>query len=170
MKLVFYKRLINEDSVLQKDLKMKTLILTTIATLAFGLSAFASDEAFQQGADQLNEVMRCQSLTVQPDNGLTVTVLTGGIAGLTQVRVERFFIAHREVKTYLVKAIPANPRRAGDATALVGNGIRLTVNFTTLLPNGEHYGTLQTFKNDMGLTEELACSSMHQNPQVNYTY
>ena len=151
---------------------MKNLLLTTIAllTIATTTRVFAADEAFQQGADQMNEIIKCQPLRAMPDMGMQITVATGGIAGVTQVRVERFFLGHTEVTNYIVKAIDLAAGQMGEGMAYVGNGIRLTANFTTLLPNGQHYGTLQLRSSGIDSLLKLSCELVQQNPQVNYTY
>lgn len=150
---------------------MKHLLLTTIAIMTLStFKAFASDEAFAAGADQMTEVLRCQPAQARPDAGMSVSLTTGGIAGLTQVRVTRFFLGHSTVENYIVHAIPTNPRQLGAATSYVGEGIRLTVNFTTRLPNGKQYGTLQLGNQADSSIEALGCDLIAQNPQVNYTF
>ena len=149
---------------------MKSLLITTIAILTLGSFAKASDQAYQTGGDEMTEIIKCQPLNLHPDMGMSVTVSTGGIAGLTQARVERFFLGHTSVENFIVKVAPAEPRRMGAPVTYIGNGIRLTANFTTLLPNGKHYGTLQLGTKTDSSIEELACDIISQNPQVNYVY
>lgn len=148
---------------------MKNLLLTIIAILTLGTTTQAAQEAFQNGADQMNEIFKCQPLTLRPDQSMQLTVSTGGIAGVTQVRVERFFLGHSSLSTFVVKALPTNGRM-GESVTYAGKDIRLSVNFTTQTPNGANYGVLKIREGNTVTTEELSCELMQQNPQVNYSF
>ena len=149
---------------------MKNLLLTIIAITTFTSFAKANQDAFQDGADQMTEIIRCQPLKLHPDLSMSVSVATGGIAGLTQVRVQRYFSGYSTVEIYIVKQQEADPSLASTATTFIGNGIRLTANFATRLPNGKYYGTLQLGNTQNSSIEQLACDLTKQNPQVNYSF
>ncbi len=149
---------------------MKNLLLTTIAIITLSSFAKANQDAFQAGADQMTVIIKCQPLKPLQDVGMLLTVTTGGIAGLTQVRIERISEEHTSTENYIVKTQPVDPKRLGAPTTFIGKGIRLTANFNTLLPNGKHYGTLQLGTLQNSTIEQLACELMQQNPQVNYPF
>lgn len=151
---------------------MKNLLLTTIAfmTLTTSISALAYQEAYEVGADQMTEIIKCRPLELRPDLGMQLTVSTGGIADLSQIEVTRFFLGHSSSNTYIVNAAPRRPDQLGEAETYKGAGIFLSINFTTSLPNGSSYGFLKIKENEKVSFELLSCELIAQNPQVNYAY
>ena len=140
---------------------MKHIITISFIFLALSFKANAAVEGFQQGADQLHEIAKCQLLETNPEMDLDITISTGGIAGVTQIRVERHFEGDALMNTFVVK---------NDGASFVGNGIRLTADFNRLMSNGGYYATLQLNLFDTTTLEKLSCFAVHQNPQVNYAY
>ena len=147
---------------------MKNLLLTAITILTLGSQAFAFQEAYQAGGDQMNEIIKCQPNPLHSDMGMSVSVSTGGIAGLTQVTVERFFGSRSSSNTYIVKALRLHPGQLGEAVTYSGSNIRLTVNFTSGV--GSAFGVLKIRDNGQVSSENLTCELIQQNPQVNYVY
>ena len=149
---------------------MKNLLFTCLAGLLITTTAAAAQPAFQAGADQINEIIRCQPLVLQPDLGMKVSVLTGGIAGLTQVKISRFFLGHTSTNTYIVKALTRPEAQLNEGITYVSSEIRMTVSFNSQTPNGGNYGMLKIRENGSTSTTELSCALVLQNPQVNYVY
>lgn len=155
---------------MNKDLKMKNLLFAAITSLLINAPAIAAQEAYQAGADQIVDILNCQPLVLRPDVGMSVIVQTGGIAGLTQIQVKKFFLGHSTAKTYIVKALTRPSGMASEGITYSGTEIRLTVNFTAQTPNGGHFGVILITENGSTTTTELSCSLILQNPQVNYAY
>lgn len=135
--------------------------------MTIGSTTYASQEAFETGADQLIEIIRCHPLVLHPDMGMKLSVSTGGIAGLTQVAITRFAMGRTFTNTYVVNALPNQPNQLGEGITYIGADLRLSVNFTATLPNGGSTGALKMKDHP---SEKLSCSLVMQNPQVNYTY
>lgn len=149
---------------------MKNLLFVAITTTLLVTTAQATQEAYQAGADQIHEIIKCQPLAPRADLAMSLTVSTGGIAGVTQVIVKKFYLGHSSSDTYMVKALTRPEGRVGEGITYVGENIRLTTNFTTQTPNGGHYGVLKIKENTSTSTTELSCELILQNPQVNYAY
>lgn len=142
---------------------MKQIMTISFILLALSFKAKAAVEGFEKGADQLHEIAKCQLLDSNPEMDLDITISTGGIAGVTQIRVERHFEGDALVNTFVVK-------QDVGTSSFTGNGIRLTADFTRLMSNGGYYATLQLNLFDTVTFEKLSCFAVHQNPQVNYAY
>jgi hypothetical protein len=132
---------------------MKTIL--TAALLTLGLSAHA------QSADQIYTAIKCGPATVIPDLGLSVEVKEGGLAGATEVVVKHFFMGRTSQTNYYVQQSP-NRGLIGAPVEFTGNGIRLTINFTTAPDaNGKHRGTLETQEeNGKYQSEDLSCAQL----------
>lgn len=143
---------------------MKNLLLPLIAGLLIGTTTEAAQPAFQAGADQFNEIIRCQPLALQPDVEMNVSVETGGFAGLTQIKVSRSFPGHTSTQTYIVKPLTRPESQINEGITYSSSALRLTVNFNT------NYGLLKIRENGSTSTTELSCELILQNPQVNYVY
>jgi hypothetical protein len=133
---------------------MKMILAATLMSL--GLTAHA------EGADQIYTAIKCGPATVVPDLGLSLEVKEGGFAGLTQVQVKRFFLGHTSQTNYDVQQSPVKQGLLGAPIEFTGNGIRLTINFTTAPDaNGQHHGTLETLEeNGKYQSEELSCAEL----------
>jgi len=131
----------------------------TILALLVSVSAFAN----AQSADQIYTVFTCQRKVAIPDLGLSVTVREGGIAGMTQVQVRRFFLGHDSQTNYYVQQELVKQGVVGAPMVFDGNGIRLTANFTTAPVNGQHPGLLE-IQDESGKfsSEELVCKLTEQ--------
>lgn len=149
---------------------MKNLLVTCLAGFLITTTANAAQPAFQTGADQFNEIIRCQPLVLQPDFAMKVTVQTGGIAGLTQIKISRLFHDHTSTQTYTVKALTRPEAQSNEGITLVSSDIRMTVNFNSQTPAGGNYGVLKVREQSGTSTAELSCELVLQNPQVNYAY
>jgi hypothetical protein len=130
---------------------MKTLILTTVALLGMSQA---------QAADQLVTVMKCRPAVLRHDVGMSLEVKEGGFAGIPQIVIKRRLLGRVQTETYMVRkeqyrcGVPGT-RCLGAPIVYKGNGINLSVNFTTTpTPDGAHHGTLVTRKNG---TEEIVC-------------
>lgn len=141
---------------------MKNLLLICFAGLLITTTTIAAQPAFQAGADQFNEIIRCQPL--QPEIGMSVSVETGGIAGLTQIKVSRSFPSHTSTQTYIVKPLTRPEAQINEGITYSSSTLLLTVNFNT------NYGMLKIRENGGVSTTELSCELILQNPQVNYVY
>ena len=134
---------------------MKNLIATIAAFMAF-------QTANANYPDQMYTVLKCGPLVLRPDLGLSVDVTQGGIAGITQVRVQHFFLGHTQTETYVVRQMALENNRVGAPILYKGKGVTLSVNFTTAptRDNG-HYGVLTTSSALSGThREELSCHMM----------
>lgn len=128
---------------------MKKFLLLTAVVLT-GLNAFAIDE--------LNEIVKCRPAKLVPDAGLSVVVSQGGIAGITQITVNRFFLGHHSISNHIVRQVPFDGRMGAPMT-FKGQDISLSVNFTTApAKDGSHPGTLIEKQADGSLVKnELSC-------------
>lgn len=136
---------------------MKTALFTAFIALAF---AQASQAEIRIGGDQEYISLMCQPTQVMPDNGLSVTVSEGGLAGLSKITVTRHFLGHSTEEKFYTKR--SSPTRMGEATSFTAKGIRLTVNFTTApRKDGGAYSTLQIKKNGVTSMEELSCKTIY---------
>jgi len=137
---------------------MKTILLALMTTVALTQTARAE---MRIGGDQTRPVLKCQPLALRPDAGMNLIVTEGGLAGLTQVTVSRFFLGHSTSTNYIVKQ--ERTGAIGSPLSYIGKGIRLTVNMTTSpLKDGGHYSTLQlSSANARYMTEELSCQTIY---------
>ena len=143
---------------------MKNLLFAYFAGFLITTTTAAAQPAFQAGADQFNEIIRCQPLVLQPDVNISVSVEAGGYAGLTQVKVSRTLLGRTTSESYIVKALTRPEAHANEGITYVSSEIRMTVNFNTT------YGMLKIRENGSTSTTELSCELILQNPQVNYVY
>jgi hypothetical protein len=119
------------------------------------IAILMSLSAQAQTGDMMKTVMTCVPTTLRPDVGMSVTVSTGGLAGLTQVRVRHFFLGRSSVETFIVQEQPVDTHKLGAPIVFEGNGIRLSANFTTApLKDGGHIGHLVI---DGQGSDELSC-------------
>ena len=133
---------------------MKTIL--TVLSIAFaGITAQA------QVADQMFEIINCRPTLTRPDLGMSVSIEQGGIAGITQLTVKRFFLGHSNSQTFVVKQV-GGQNNEGAAMVFTGKGVRFSVNFTTTpRQDGGHDGKLSTLQADGKYADEsLTCSSV----------
>ncbi|MGZ3691751.1 MAG: hypothetical protein ACXVAX_09615 [Pseudobdellovibrio sp.] len=133
---------------------MKQLLLAATLMIA-GLTA----QAHTPIADGFNTIYSCNPIELHPDLGMNLTVEQGGFAGITQITIKRFFLGHNTTEQYVVKQKVTVPNRIGAPTLLVGEGIQLSINFTTApLKDGGHYSVLSlNDANGNVSNEELSC-------------
>ncbi|MGZ3690014.1 MAG: hypothetical protein ACXVAX_00835 [Pseudobdellovibrio sp.] len=134
---------------------MKKLLLT-VSFLFISFNAFAADE--------MNDVIKCGRLQVVPDLGLQVTLSQGGIAGITLLKVDNFFLGHSTSNSYMVAQEAVQPGVMGAPVTYKGDEASLSVNFTTApLKDGGHIGSLTLYKDgQVTSTEQLSCKSVAQ--------
>ena len=133
---------------------MKKLLLTA-GLLMICLNAFAADE--------INDLIKCQPLKLVPDLGMSVTLSQGGIAGLTTLKVERFFLGSTNTQNYIVRQQNVDPRLLGAPMTFTGDQVSFSVNYTTApLKDGAHIGSLVTYdsKNNVVSNEQLSCKDV----------
>src|SRR4051812_48688920 len=82
-----------------------TMKPTILAFAAFVLSTQA--HAMFISPDQIYTTIKCEGKVTVPDLSLGVEVRQGGIAGLTQVVVSKFFLGHSSINQYYVRVLPA---------------------------------------------------------------
>lgn len=145
---------------------MKNMIFTTLAAL---LVLTTSTKVM--AADELVDLVKCRASTLRPDVGMSLTLSAGGIAGLTMVKVERFYLGRSSSKTYIVNQLPLNPQQNDQPVIFIGEDISFEANFNTPTTNGMAPGLLKLRlgTNDFSF-EELSCVVLQQNPEVNYVY
>ena len=88
-----------------------------------GLSAQA------QTADQIETIVTCSPLKRVMDLGIEVKVTQGGIAGLTELVVDRYFLGHTSHSTYYVQELAT--QNVGSGIVFKGTEASLYTNFTT---------------------------------------
>lgn len=133
---------------------MKNLILL--------LSLVSVTSLVQAYPDQIYTIMTCRPAKVVADVGMSLSVEQGGIAGITQITINRFVRGTHKTEQYIVDRKASDPMRAGGPLVYVGKGIELSVK-TTTTPNkdGSRPGTLKTAKSSgKAKTEALACKSV----------
>lgn len=131
---------------------MKKVLFAMAALMMMGLSAHANT------GDQMTTVMTCGPLVAHPDLGMKLTLTKGGLAGMTMIRIERFFLGHSSVENFIVEQMPQEQFRLGAPLVFQGQDISLTVNYTTApTPQGGHHGTLQLQQGTSVSTEQLSC-------------
>jgi hypothetical protein len=127
------------------------------------LLAGLSLHAHAQGGDQMLVLMTCKPAHAVPDLGMSLTVSQGGIAGLTQIQVQEFFLGHNTNHTYIVRQKEVEPGMAGAPMTFEGQGITLQANFTTgTLADGGHIGHLSGVEsafNNVDLSCKLASTA-----------
>lgn len=139
---------------------MKHLILISLALITLNVKA--------NGAE-LNDIARCKLVDASAEIDLFVT-LSNNSEGQTQIRVERVYQADSSVQSYAVKMQDSDPRAVTSSSTFIGNGISLTADFTDELPQGGYKTVLKLQDHDSVTFENLACSPVYHNPQMNYTY
>ncbi len=149
---------------MSEEFKVKNLLMICLAGFLITTTTEAAQPAFQAGADLFNEIIRCQPLVLQPDVEMSVSVETGELAGLTQIKISRAFPGHTSTQTYIVKPLTRPETQINEGITYSSSALRLTVNFNT------NYGMLKIRENDSTSTTELSCELILQNPQVNYVY
>lgn len=123
---------------------MKKFILSLIV-MASGFQASASD------ADQFKVLMTCHPPVARPDLGMQLKVLTGGVAGITMVRITRYFLGHSFVQDYVVRSPQVDPHRPGSKMVFKGPGIILEVNTVRPGPYGYNAGLKTAQSGEEGL-------------------
>ena len=127
--------------------------------LVFSLSASLLSSAALASGDMMVDTIKCQPQEIHPDLGMSLVVSEGGLAGIPQIYITRYFIGYSSNETYLARVQPPEPRRLGAPVVYKGNGISLSINFTTsLLEDGGHLGFLTLQKpGQEAMTERLSC-------------
>lgn len=145
---------------------MKNFFLTTLAALVVVTSASKS-----MAADELVDLVKCRPAILTPDLSMSLTLSAGGIAGLTMIKVERFYLGHSTSQNYVVRQLPVNPQHNGQAVIFLGEDISFEANFSAVTNDGGAPGLLKLRlgTNDFSF-EELSCVVLRTNPEVNYVY
>jgi len=133
-------------------------LLVSLAAMALTAQAHAE---YRLGGDQIYAILNCQPAQTHPDLGMDVSVSQGGIAGLTQITVRRYFVGHSTTRKFYVQV--SQPRTVGAPVTYTGSGIRLTVNGTTApMKDGGLYSTLQLQEKDQPASlEVLSCHALY---------
>lgn len=99
--------------------------------IALLVSATASS-VMAQSADMITVRYNCKQAVASKKLVMTVQILTGGFAGLTQIRVSKTISKKKSVETYIVKQDKPIPGLAGGATVYRGqDGMSFSINQTT---------------------------------------
>jgi hypothetical protein len=105
---------------------MKKIIF--IASLMLGLTVNA-----KVGGDQMYQVLSCDMIANVQDMFMKVELYQGGISGIPQLQVKRFFMGRPSVfKTYLVREKPKNPYTGKNLIVYQGDNVKLTINLMAL--------------------------------------
>lgn len=125
---------------------MKNLII------ALTLSATASS-AFAAGADMITVRYNCKEVTPSKKVEMKVQMATGGLAGLTEIRVYKMSKEKVTLDKYYVKQDKQIPGLAGGATVFRGkDGMSFSINQTSS-PTSPRKATLV----ENGATTKLLC-------------
>lgn len=125
-------------------------VLVKISILALSITASATP------GDMTKLVADCHWLSPVQDVGMRVTVTEGGLAGITQLQVSRFFIGRAtQVKTYLVYKTPI--QRHG-LLVFQGDQVKLQINLG-VAPNAENRypAVMETLLEHSRTQEKFAC-------------
>lgn len=99
--------------------------------IALMVSATTS-AAMAQSADMITVRYNCKQAVASKKIVMNVQMLTGGFAGLTQIRVTKTIKEKKSVETYIVKQDKPIPGLAGGATVYRGqDGMSFSINQTT---------------------------------------
>lgn len=94
--------------------------------------SLTASSVMAQGADMITVRYNCKPAVTSKSVTMTVQMLQGGLAGLTQIRVSRSTVKKKSVQTYIVKQDQPIPGLAGGATVYRGqNGMSFSINQTT---------------------------------------
>ena len=156
---MIYIHLINKQN--NEEYKMKYLFLVTVFA-AITSTTSTSKAMVSIHPDAFRDIMICQPVELRPDMGMEVKVNQGGIAGITQVIITRYFLGHSTTSTHIVKRIQLDKYRPGAAVVYVGQNVRLSINYTTT-PNkdGGHASTLELVENEQVSAEQLSCQTIY---------
>lgn len=99
--------------------------------IALAVSATATSVS-AQGADMITVRYNCKQAVASKKVEMNVQMLTGGFAGLTQVRVSKTVNEKKSVETYIVRQDKPIPGLAGGATVYRSkSGMSFSINQTT---------------------------------------
>jgi hypothetical protein len=128
------------------------------------LLAFAAAQAQAQirHPDEILTVLKCERAVNIPDLGMSVEVRQGGIAGLTSIEVENFYLGHSTRENYYVSPVVAQPASANQPAIYEGNQIRLTINIQSALDaKGGTPATLELYDSAGHVqTTQLSCQAV----------
>lgn len=145
---------------------MKNILFTTLlALLAFTVTS----KAF--AADELVDLIKCRPAILTPDLSMSLTLSSGGIAGLTMIKVERFYLGHSTQETFLVRQLATNPQFENQPVIFLGEDISFEADFSAVTNDGGAPGILKLRQGTSDFSfEELSCEVIKQTPQINYAY
>ncbi len=122
---------------------MKKIIGILIAVLS-SVQVFAD----QTGGDQENTLVKCTPAVLVPDAGFDISVSSGGLSGLTMIRVSRYFLGHSTVTNLIAQNSKSlNGIVSYSGSTGLGKDIRfysLTVRTTHADKNNAFAGTFST--------------------------
>lgn len=110
--------------------------------------------------DMQYTTLKCIAAVARPDVTMSVEVIEGGFAGLTELRISRFFEGQGEVNSYIVEQVQQNPRVAGAPKIYINHAenVSLSVNFTSSPDqNGYNFATLI----ENGQPEQVKCQPLY---------
>lgn len=135
---------------------MKHLLLMTLIAIISSIS-LTTQAMIPIHPDEQRDVLICNPLVQRPDLGLQVKLSQGGITGLTQLVVTRYYLGHSTESTYIVQK-QASDNRPGQALIYSSREARLTVHTTTTpLEDGGNSSTLELRTNNQIISEKLSC-------------
>lgn len=132
--------------------------IVALATL-LGFNAFAYQKPHYP--DQMYPLFKCKLEQRRADDDLRLSVVTGGIAGLTQVLISQSFIWGVENSSFVVQEKPVDPRVLTTFVTFTGKNILLKINTLDADQDGKLPGVVK-FKNKNGgiRKEKLTCDLM----------
>ena len=135
---------------------MKNLLLVTLIAIISSTS-LTIQAMMPIHPDEQRDILICNPLAKSPDLGLQVKLSQGGITGMTQLVVSRYYLGHSTESTYIVQK-QASDNRPGQALIYASRDARLTVHATTTpLEDGGNYSTLEVRTNNQIISEKLSC-------------
>lgn len=93
---------------------------------ALALMTAMGTTSFANGGDQYNVLLNCESATVQDDASMNLELLSGGLAGLTTIRITRNFNGNSQVNNYIVTQQQVSRK----TLVYKGDGISFSVKMT----------------------------------------
>jgi hypothetical protein len=145
---------------------MKNIFITLLAALTIFTTASKA-----VAADELVDLIKCRPVVLTPDLSMSLTLSAGGIAGLTMIKVERFYLGRSTTQTYVVRQLDLNTQQEDQPVIFLGEDISFEADFSAVTNDGGAPGILRLRMgtNDFSI-EELSCTVIRDNPQLNYVY
>lgn len=145
---------------------MKNILFATLAALIVFTSTSKA-----VAADELQDLIKCRPTVFAPEIEMSLTLSSGGIAGLTMITVERLYMGRVSSQSYIVRQISVSPEQMEQPVLFLGEDISFEADFGVATTDGYAPGLLKlrAGTNDFSI-EELSCAALHTNPAVNYVY